>query len=129
MTILPLLLALASAQEAAPDVEPLPPTVIVLGPVSYTASRDAPGPELALDTCATLARPTYDRASPPADGRVLLQLKLRKGRASLVTVTEVDDGLSWLTPCLKRELAAVEWPVRKGRAEVPVRVTSAPPDE
>ena len=61
----------------------------------------------------------------PADGRVLLNIQVRRGKVSLVTVAEAASGLDWLTPCLQRELSAVTWPVRRANAELTVRASES----
>lgn len=112
-----LLLTMALAQEA--PAEP----IFEVGPIAFTAVKEAPTPQFAFDTCAAMAPtpPLAARSSPP-DGQLVFQLTFRKGRVELVTVAHTEPHLDWLTPCLKRELAHVEWEIRKGKAEVPVHV-------
>ena len=132
------LIVLAAAAQDPPAIEETTtPTTSVLkfGNVTFLDRPKATVPQLTLNRCAPLPAHLHTPANRPEDGRVLLQLKLRKGKATLVTVTEVDKGLDWLTPCLERELAAVEWPIRKAKLEVPFHVTedtpsaAAPPPE
>ena len=125
-TLMTSLIWLAGAQDNPPEKLELPawaqPTIEV-GPIRFERTIDAPPPPLSFDVC--IAPSVVDRGpvTLPVDGRVLLQIKLRRGKAALVTAAEVAAGLEWLTPCLSRELAAVEWPVRRGTAQIPVHVS------
>jgi hypothetical protein len=57
---------------------------------------------------------------------MLVQVRIRRGQARLVTVEDVLPGLEPLAPCLERELMRVEWGVRRGDVELPVSVSPAP---
>lgn len=102
--------------------EPVAP-VIEVGTVQFFAVKDPVVPALDFDACAVTPSAPRTARTGMEDGQVRLQLTFKKGRISLVTVTETSPSLDWVTPCLKRELAAVEWEIKKGRAEVPVTVT------
>ena len=118
-----LLMSLALAQTEEPEPEEVKPAFEV-GEIEFFAVKDATSPDLTFDTCAALAPSTpLSARTGIEDGQVRLQLTFRKGKVSLVTVTETQPSLDWVTPCLKRELAAVEWDIKKGRAEVPVTVS------
>ncbi len=92
-----------------------------VGRITFEATREREVPELVFDACAASAPPPT-RDVGPTDGQVTLQLTFRRGKLALVSATRVDTGLSWATPCLKRELAAVDWPIRKGTAELPITI-------
>lgn len=111
MTLALLLAALAIAQD---------PPVVSVGPVvSRSQVVLLPG-DLKLTTCL----PTVSGAErPDIGGQITLQLRVRRNRVSLVTTTQADPPTRSLGPCFERELAAVVWPVRRGRLEVPITVT------
>lgn len=125
----------AVPSEPAPEADPADPPAKEPEPAAPAAATIAVGPiesvaykervqlkGLALDTC--LEAPQLPVTSAPGGGQLVLEVVLRRGKASVVTVASVDPGLEWLTPCLKRELAAYEWPVKQGKLAVPVTVTS-----
>ncbi len=60
----------------------------------------------------------------PGSGALTVRLVLRRHRVSVVTVSETDPGLAWMTPCVERELTSMEWPWRRGRHEVSLTVTA-----
>ena len=66
-----------------------------------------------LDTAETL------------DNALLLQVRIRRGRARLVTVAHVSPGLEAMAPCLERELYRIDWGIQKADLEVPVTITPA----
>ncbi len=112
------------AEEAEP-AEPQPVSFEV-GKMNFRSTKVFELPDIELAACAASAPPPT-RGVGPMDGQVTLQLTFRRGKLSLVSATHVDTGLAWATPCLKRELAAVEWSIRKGTAELPVTITRPAP--
>lgn len=115
---------------AEPQAEPLEPEeapelVVELGPVHFLAERDLPVPALTFDRCVGLTPPgsMSGRTNPP-DGQLVFQVKIRKGKVALSSVASSSTGLDFVTPCLQRELASVEWPVKRAEGEIHVQVGS-----
>jgi len=78
-------------------------------------------PGLDLRVCA--AQPPPPQVALPAEAAAMtFQIVLRRDRVRLVTVSEAEPGLEWLTPCLERELASFEWPWRRGKYDVTLEV-------
>ena len=78
-------------------------------------------PGLDLRVCAAQSPPP--RAAPPAETAALtFQVVLRRDRVRAVTLSDVEPGLEWLTPCLERELTSFEWPWRRGKHDVTLEV-------
>lgn len=115
--LFPVLLALANAEEpAAVDV--------ALGTIRTEAVFTPPDPrQLALGTCLQALPPMTIDADQTIDNALLLQVRVRRGRARLVTVAHVNPGLEPMAPCLERELYRIDWGVKKADLEVPVTIT------
>jgi hypothetical protein len=108
--VLVALLGAASAQSLE-----IGPAVGRAGPVSLPAG-------LAVSSCLAPA-PAPSRFEPA--GRVTLLVRIRRHRVSLVTTASADPGLAPFAPCFERELAALAWPVRRDRVELPIVVAPA----
>lgn len=100
-----LVFAAALAQEAPVALPP-----VDLRTVATTA---------VLKTCLS-AHPTL--ASSPVEGRLTLQVQVKRGRIALVTATDAAPSALVLVPCFERELVGFDWDVKKGTFEVPVEV-------
>lgn len=115
----------AASAEAAPNAAEEPevdlPPVLTLGPIVSSANLDVQPPAaLRLGSCIEALPAPRRGPAWQSDQALMVQLRLKRGRARLVTVSDVPKGLEPLRPCLERELAAVEWPVKRGTLEVPV---------
>ena len=75
---------------------------------------------LVLAPC--LAQPPVAPLHVEPVGTATIELRLRRGRLALVTRTVADPALQPLTACFERELAAVDWPLRRGKLAVSVTV-------
>lgn len=126
----------APAVEADPAAAPADPPAsaapaaprIAVGPVESVTYKERVQHEgLALDTC--LEAPQLPATTAAGGGQLVLEVVLKRGKVSVVSVASVDPGLEWLTPCLKRELATYQWPVERGKLAVPVSVAPAPEDQ
>lgn len=125
MSLLLLALSVALAAEPPPPADAEP--TVAFGPVVSEARVTAPDPaDLRLGPCIEKLPP------PPAlseDSALMLQVRIRRGRARIVTAADVAPGLEPLTPCLERELLRVDWGVKKADVELPVTVAPVASDD
>lgn len=114
--------------EEVPDAPEPPPEAssavsLEVSPMQFLSLKDAPQPALSFDRCIAMTPPASaaGRTNPP-DGQLVFQIKIRRGRIAVSSLASADQGLDFLTPCLQRELAAVEWPVKRAKGEVEVTI-------
>lgn len=100
-----LVLAAALAQEPAP---------VVLAPTDLRTTATS----AVLKTC--LASQIRATPSSPLDGRVMLQVLVKRGRIALVTATDAESTAVGLVPCFERELVGLDWDVKHGTFDVPL---------
>lgn len=91
-----------------------------IGPASGRAGPIGLPAGLAVSRCLAPAPSRFEPA-----GRITLLVRIRRHRVALVTTAEADPGLAPFATCFERELAAVAWPVRRDRVEVPIVVSPA----
>ncbi|MFT4974723.1 MAG: hypothetical protein ACI8S6_000606 [Myxococcota bacterium] len=110
------LLSLAIAEE------PEPIHHVTIGPILATEVSPDPA-SLRLGPClAALPSPQPAADNLDRDSALTVQIRIRRGRVQLVTVSDLRPDMAPMTPCLERELARVDWGIQRGDLEVPVTV-------
>lgn len=122
MLLLLALLPRAHSDEVA-TAAAAPAIPVTVGPITSVAKLtpvDASG--LQLTTCVG---PHVEPLRDEPNGTLVLEVRVRRGKAALVTVASGDPSVADYGPCFVRELTAYPWPVKHGVLTVPVYVGTA----
>jgi hypothetical protein len=104
-----------------PPVDLTPPKPeLRIGPIPGVTTPEPTGLRQCFDT------PPLPAVTPDTEGQIVLQVRVRKGRLSIVSTLHADQSVQALAPCFEREIAAWSWGPRKGTFKVPVTVGPPP---
>ena len=67
-----------------------------------------------------------DPSPREASGRIVFELRIRRGKVAVISTATTDPRLEAYRPCFERELVAWDWGVRRATIEVPVEVAPEP---
>jgi len=108
----------AASAAATSPVAVAPPLLDPAALVSFRALTTLDTAGLSFAPCAA----TAPRPAEPGSGTVVFELRLRRGRVSLVSVMSADPTALPYQECLTRVLVDSTWPVRRGTLRLPVQV-------
>ena len=105
---------------------PAPAIRVTVGPISSVAKL-APVDTSGLQLTSCVGPHTEPMRDEP-NGTLVLEVRVRRGKAALVTVASGDPSVTDFAPCFVRELTAYPWPVKHAVLTVPVYVGTVATD-